>query len=81
MECWDFSSPRFGFDFLIDEKHNVWFLEANAFPDFQQTGARLESVIGKLFDDVVTVTADSFFYGVDIIPPQLRLVYDLQRTW
>lgn len=28
----------YGFDFLIDENNQVYFLEANAYPDFKQTG-------------------------------------------
>lgn len=32
-------APRSGMDLMIDEEWNVWLLEANAEPDFAQTGA------------------------------------------
>ena len=42
----------FGFDFLIDEDWHCWLLEANAEPDFVQTGQRLQSVIGEMIQEV-----------------------------
>eukprot|EP00475_Leptophrys_vorax_P036925 TRINITY_DN6309_c0_g1_i1.p2 TRINITY_DN6309_c0_g1~~TRINITY_DN6309_c0_g1_i1.p2 ORF type:complete len:420 (-),score=125.97 TRINITY_DN6309_c0_g1_i1:1567-2826(-) len=39
----------YGFDFLVDENSQVYVLEANAFPDFKQTGERLEDLITSLF--------------------------------
>jgi tubulin--tyrosine ligase len=39
----------YGFDFLVDENLQVYVLEANAFPDFKQTGERLEGLITNLF--------------------------------
>ncbi|CAO3599285.1 unnamed protein product [Absidia cylindrospora] len=54
----------FGVDFMIDEDKNVYFLETNAFPDFKQTGTRLQTVIQDLFD-ATTKTAIEPFFGVD----------------
>ena len=42
----------FGFDFLIDEEWQGWLLEANAEPDFVQTGQRLQAVITDMISGV-----------------------------
>lgn len=43
----------YGIDFLIDENYKVWYLEANAFPDFAQTGDQLgDKVVGGLFKNL-----------------------------
>lgn len=52
----------FGVDFLVDSELNPWLLELNAYPDFRQTGERLQSeVIGGLFAGVVAVAVVPFF--------------------
>jgi hypothetical protein len=44
----------YGLDFLVErETLQVYFLEANAFPDFKQTGVELEELISSLFIQVV----------------------------
>lgn len=43
----------YGLDFLVDEKYQVYLLEANAFPDFKQTGSELEELISLLFTEVI----------------------------
>ena len=54
----------FGLDFLVDEAHNVWLLEVNAFPDFKQTGEELkEVVIRGLWEDIVKVVVRPHFDG------------------
>ena len=46
----------FGFDFLIDREWGVWLLEANAEPDFVQTGHRLRNaLIGKMMGDAAEI--------------------------
>lgn len=35
----------FGFDLLVDDVWHVWLLEANAEPDFAQTGGRLKPLV------------------------------------
>ena len=37
----------FGFDLLVDSSWHVWLLEANAEPDFAQTGARLKPLMAE----------------------------------
>ncbi|RKP38578.1 tubulin-tyrosine ligase/Tubulin polyglutamylase, partial [Dimargaris cristalligena] len=39
----------FGFDFLVDADFRTYLLEANAFPDFKQTGTSLKPVVEGLF--------------------------------
>ena len=50
----------FGFDFLLDEAFHVWFLEANAEPDFKQTGARLQGVVRTVVEATLALTADAW---------------------
>lgn len=35
----------FGLDFMLTADNRVWFLEANAEPDFKQTGGRLRDLV------------------------------------
>ncbi|POG60280.1 tubulin-tyrosine ligase [Rhizophagus irregularis DAOM 181602=DAOM 197198] len=51
----------FGFDFLVDQHKNVYFLEANSFPDFKQTGDRLSHVISSLFEGTIKLAVAPFF--------------------
>ncbi|KAG1346107.1 hypothetical protein G6F62_003949 [Rhizopus arrhizus] len=51
----------FGIDFLIDQDSNVYFLEANAFPDFKQTGQKLQHIIQELFNATTRIAIEPFF--------------------
>jgi tubulin--tyrosine ligase len=51
----------YGFDFLLDQNLNCFFLEANSFPDFKQTGNNLNDLINCLFYQSIAVACDSFF--------------------
>ncbi|CAO3692803.1 unnamed protein product [Umbelopsis ramanniana] len=51
----------YGVDFLIDRDMQVYFLEANAFPDFKQTGNELQHIIGDLFAETIQMAVDPFF--------------------
>lgn len=56
----------FGVDFLVDGQYNVWLLEANAYPDFKQTGEELQNkIIGGLFEGVMRNAVAPFF---NIVP-------------
>ena len=69
----------FGIDFLLSEpatlslhgtpnqkaKIQVHLLEINACPDFKQTGDRLQSVIQRLFEDVLKLAVKPFFDNSD----------------
>ena len=52
----------FGVDFLADAGSNVWLLEFNAYPDFKQTGQRLQdAIVGGLFQEVMKTAVQPFF--------------------
>lgn len=66
----------YGFDFLIDSDFNCFFLEANAFPDFKQTGDSLNDLIDCLFYQTVALAGDSFFDVTKVCDPtHLKLAY------
>ncbi|KAI8385037.1 tubulin-tyrosine ligase family-domain-containing protein [Radiomyces spectabilis] len=65
----------FGVDFLLDENDGVYFLEANAFPDFKQTGKQLQHVIQELFEATTTVAIEPFFTGRPQASEKLVQVY------
>lgn len=71
----------FGVDFLVDQGLNVWLLELNAYPDFQQTGKDLqENVVGELFNEMVDVAIDPFFNSANNRQEEtrrMRLVKDI----
>jgi tubulin---tyrosine ligase len=67
----------YGFDFLIDSNYNSYFLEANAFPDFKQTGNNLNSLIETLFYQTISISIDKYFGVVNVCEPNaLHLVFD-----
>lgn len=49
----------FGFDLLVDSRWHVWLLEANAEPDFAQTGGRLRGLVGGAVDGALQLVLDS----------------------
>jgi tubulin--tyrosine ligase len=51
----------YGLDFLIDRNFQVLFLEANAFPDFKQTGDSLNDLIDGLFYQTISAACDPHF--------------------
>jgi tubulin---tyrosine ligase len=73
----------FGVDFLVDEDLCVWLLELNAYPDFKQTGEKLQDVIvGGLFREVARTAIGPFFSGEDAAPygdgsGEIHLVRDI----
>jgi hypothetical protein len=70
----------YGLDFLVDAAGQAWLLEANAFPDFGQTGEELkETVVGRLFEATIQVAIRPFFKTPSVVSedPDLRLVADL----
>ncbi|KAK9835718.1 hypothetical protein WJX74_006570 [Apatococcus lobatus] len=50
----------FGFDLLVDEDWRVWLLEANAEPDFRQTGDRLRPVVAGVVEGTMQTAVDSW---------------------
>ena len=46
---------QYGFDFMVDEDWNVYLLEINPGPDFQQTGEECKEVIEGFMDGCIDV--------------------------
>ncbi|KAI9358675.1 tubulin-tyrosine ligase family-domain-containing protein [Pilaira anomala] len=61
FQCIPNAFELFGIDFMIDDELNVYFLEANAFPDFKQTGGKLQHIIQELFESTTRVAIEPFF--------------------
>ena len=57
----------FGLDFLVDAEGVAWLLEANAFPDFKQTGSDLGDVVEGFWEGVLAKGVAPFF-GVQANP-------------
>ena len=74
------SFELYGFDFLIDSNMNCFFLEANAFPDFKQTGTNLNNLIKTLFYQTISIAIDNYFNIVSVCEPNnMHLVYNNGR--
>ncbi|ORZ01804.1 tubulin-tyrosine ligase family-domain-containing protein [Syncephalastrum racemosum] len=58
----------FGVDFLVDDNFDVYFLEANAFPDFKQTGSQLQHIIDELFEATVSVAIEKQEPKENLVP-------------
>ena len=51
----------FGFDLLVDASWKVWLLEANAEPDFVQTGNALKAVVEGVVASTLQESIDTWF--------------------
>lgn len=73
----------YGLDFLVDESNRVYFLEANAYPDFKQTGDTLSILIKELFENILDEIIRPYFgqsrSSTRSYQRRLHLVYDQQR--
>lgn len=66
----------YGFDFLVDQDLNCSFLEANAFPDFKQTGDKLNDLIDCLFYQTISLACDTHFKVPRVCDPdKMSLVF------
>lgn len=54
----------FGVDWLLDATGHAWLLEANAFPDFAQSGDGGKAVVRGLWEGVLGLVVGEFFDGV-----------------
>ena len=52
------SFELYGFDFMIDERHGVWLLEANSSPDMSRNAAPLRQIVDDGLDDLLNVVVD-----------------------
>ena len=72
----------YGLDFLVDESYNCFFLEANAFPDFKQTGETLNDLIDCLFYQTISLVSDEYFGVASVCQPdKMSLVLDVTRKF
>ncbi|KAJ2573683.1 tubulin--tyrosine ligase [Coemansia sp. RSA 1807] len=60
FQTWANCMEQFGFDFLVDEECNAMLLEANAYPDFKQTGEELKFVVEGFMEASVAMAAKEF---------------------
>ncbi|KAI1826742.1 sure-like protein [Xylaria intraflava] len=51
----------FGLDFLVDSAGRAYLLEANAFPDFRQTGEELRGIVAGLWEEVLARAVGGFY--------------------
>ncbi|KAJ1978739.1 tubulin--tyrosine ligase [Dimargaris xerosporica] len=75
----------FGFDFMVDSRLGIHLLEANAFPDFKQTGKQFRGIVEGLFEatvDVLAHRAGAAQPANPLPPAKLHSVYrrDLMRS-
>ncbi|KAJ1736538.1 tubulin--tyrosine ligase [Coemansia sp. Benny D160-2] len=67
FQTWPNCMEQFGFDFLVDENYNAYLLEANAYPDFKQTGERLRSVVEGFMAASAATAAETFLLDNDAL--------------
>ena len=48
----------FGYDFLIDEKTNVWLIEINTNPCIEESSPLLKQYLYRMIDDSLKLTLD-----------------------
>ncbi|KAJ2614376.1 tubulin--tyrosine ligase [Coemansia sp. RSA 1365] len=76
FQTWSNCLEQFGFDFLVDEDCNAFMLEANAYPDFKQTGEGLKSVVEGFMAASVATAASQFLLQTDAITNDLQAMID-----
>ncbi len=59
----DRSFELYGFDLLVDADWHVWLIEANAEPDFAQTGDALQAVVAGVVEGALALSLDVWHPG------------------
>lgn len=54
----------FGVDYMVTDDLQVHLLEVNAYPDFAQTGTKLQFLIDEVIDDTVTLVSKSMNHAL-----------------
>ncbi|KAJ2580879.1 tubulin--tyrosine ligase [Coemansia sp. RSA 1836] len=80
FQAWANCIEQFGFDFLVDEDCNASMLEANAYPDFKQTGDGLKSIVEGFMAASVATAADLLLLKDAHVPDDMRQMMDADRT-
>ncbi|PVU96074.1 hypothetical protein BB561_001416 [Smittium simulii] len=60
FQAWQNCFEVFGLDFVVDSSLDVYLLEANAYPDFKQTGSRLSGLVSRFFNNAVSRVLKTF---------------------
>ncbi|KAJ1721142.1 tubulin--tyrosine ligase [Coemansia erecta] len=79
FQAWANCIEQFGFDFLIDEDYRVYMLEANAYPDFKQTGENLKSVVEGFMGASAATAAEKFLLDPESISDDIRQMVEQDR--
>ncbi|ORX69423.1 tubulin-tyrosine ligase [Linderina pennispora] len=79
FQAWPNCIEQFGFDFLVDEDCNALMLEANAYPDFKQTGEGLKSVVEGFMAASVATAVDKFLVDEKDVTKDMRDMMDADR--
>ncbi|KAJ1644225.1 tubulin--tyrosine ligase [Coemansia asiatica] len=79
FQAWANCIEQFGFDFLVDEDCNAYMLEANAYPDFKQTGENLKFVVEGFMAASVATAAGSFLLDSKHISQDVQKMMDDDR--
>ncbi|KAJ2720325.1 tubulin--tyrosine ligase [Coemansia sp. Benny D115] len=79
FQAWANCIEQFGFDFLVDEDYTVFMLEANAYPDFKQTGEGLRGVVDEFMQASVAVAAEQFLIDQDDLSDDLKQTMERDR--
>ncbi|KAJ2008793.1 tubulin--tyrosine ligase [Coemansia thaxteri] len=79
FQAWSNCIEQFGFDFLLDENCSAYMLEANAYPDFKQTGDNLKSIVEGFMAASAATAADTLLLKETSVPPKLQSMIDADR--
>ncbi|KAJ2807959.1 putative tubulin--tyrosine ligase pby1 [Coemansia guatemalensis] len=76
FQTWSNCLEQFGFDFMVDEDCNAFMLEANAYPDFKQTGENLKFVVEGFMAASVATAASRFLLRDNSIASDFQNIID-----
>ncbi|KAJ1949571.1 tubulin--tyrosine ligase [Linderina macrospora] len=79
FQAWPNCIEQFGFDFLVDEDCNALMLEANAYPDFKQTGEGLKSVVEGFMAASVATAVEKFLVDEKDITDEMQRMMNADR--
>ena len=51
----------FGYDFIIDDDHDIWLIEVNTNPCLEESSPLLQQLIPRMIDDAFSLTLDRIF--------------------
>ncbi|EAR86536.2 tubulin-tyrosine ligase family protein (macronuclear) [Tetrahymena thermophila SB210] len=60
----------YGYDFLVDDKFNIWLLEINTNPCLDESSPHLQQALPRMLDDAFKLTLDIIFPKTKILQKQ-----------